>query len=1271
MPRRPLALLSAPLLICWFGGIAFGAEPATLPKVADGWSIALVKEAPGISYPSAIVVAPDGTIYLGQDPMNMPGPVTEPIDSVLAIRPDGTTKVFAGQLQSVMGLEWVDGTLIVVHAPFLSSFRDTNGDGLSDVRVDLVTGFGPSVPGASGLNDHIASGVRLGIDGFLYVAVGDKGIPLARGTDGKTITLGTGGVVRVRPDGTDLEVVSSGERNPLSVALSARDDIFTFGNDDDSHLWPNSLTHHIVGGHYGYPYEFRDAPHRALPIMAGQTGGAGAQGICSNDAGLPERMRGNLFFCDWGLQAVARYELEPNGATFRVVRREPIVERGDLADFRPFSIAPTVDGTGFWVVDWAFNGWLGGGPPTGRLFRLTYTGPDRQPPRRRLQYVPSTECRLALLDNPTLAVRLENQRALAARSDVPRVIDSLCSLLAGQPVPPSVPISASPYGEPKPLEPTETIQLHALWALDAINTPTARTAIRTALGDRAPTLRAQAARSVGIRRDLLAESSLVKVLGDADPVVRREAAIALGRLGKIAPATRTALYARLLEADPTAAWSDRRAIRAHGLGDPAALAGALGDPARRDAALTLADGWYAPEVVRVLIATLGQPAATTDPRRRSRVLAALGGLYARVPAWSGRWFGSNPVAGPKPMPTEAWDPASSDLVLTALGKELRDGDSGVRRQAIIACLKVGPRATPLLRALLEPSGETDPINLLALVRYLGEQKDVKALAGMARTLADPKRTDEVRLAALGALEQLTGPAALNARLMVLYDATSPDSLIARALPALGRGRVLPSNDLIGFLDHKSEAVRASALGAFSTDRPLARDVVEAIMLHADDPSPEVRAAFVRAVGMYKIRAALPKLVALASNPDRDTRVEATRALAAIPDRSALPAFAAALNDRDPDLRRVGLTALTAIRAAVIPDLTAMAKKGEFVGPGALAVERLLAHFRPLTDWRVIGPFPRATGPIFADARAIHFAQTAGGSGGQPVAWKPRLAQPKTGLVVLDDLASDVHDPEAFPLTAFAVAEVSSSQDRPALLVIDATGPTSLTLGDRPIAQFAYGANSETVRVDLKSGINRVLLRTRQAGDPWSIRVALADATTPDGLAAQPTSIAREGLRAFALRVAGDPKNGATLFRESSGIQCAKCHGVDGAAAIMPGLGPDLTALASKYDKAEIIRSILEPSNRIASGFHPLTVERRDGTNAVGLLAGESADRIELLTPDGHRVVIPRNQIFQQSQSAASLMPEGLVDGISPVEFADLIAYMLSLKTASRSDESPR
>ncbi len=409
---RPRQALTLAILLAIGSSEGLRADEAPTPKVADGWSIELVAKAPEIAYPTAIVIASDGTIYLGQDPMDMPGPPTEPIDSVVAIK-GGRVSTFADKLWAVMGLEWVDGTLYVVHAPFLSAFRDLDGDGQADSRVDLVTGLGPKRPGFNGINDHVASGIRLGMDGFLYIAVGDKGIPKGVGRDGATITMSSGGVIRIRPDGTGLEVVSTGERNPLSVALTANDDVFTYGNDDDSKKWPNSLTHHIVGGHYGYPYEFLTAPFRALPIVDGQLGGSGAQGICYNEDGLPACYRGNLFFCDWGLQTVFRYEVTPTGGTFQVSKRTPLVEKGTLADFRPFSIATGPDGSDLYVADWAFNGWLADGPKTGRLYRLSYTGPDRVRPASR----PSGSdlaARIEALDHPSLAVRLESQRAVAS-----------------------------------------------------------------------------------------------------------------------------------------------------------------------------------------------------------------------------------------------------------------------------------------------------------------------------------------------------------------------------------------------------------------------------------------------------------------------------------------------------------------------------------------------------------------------------------------------------------------------------------------------------------------------------------------------------------------------------------------------------------------------------------------------------------------------------------------------------------------------------------------
>src|SRR5947209_13768556 len=105
------------------------------------------------------------------------------------------------------------------------------------------------------------------MDGYLYLAISDRGPPLRAGGDDQAMRF-RGGVIRIRPDGSDLEVVSTGARSPRSVVLSASDEIFTSGDADGSKRWFNHLAHHIVDGHYGYPYHFVLAPFRALPTMS-------------------------------------------------------------------------------------------------------------------------------------------------------------------------------------------------------------------------------------------------------------------------------------------------------------------------------------------------------------------------------------------------------------------------------------------------------------------------------------------------------------------------------------------------------------------------------------------------------------------------------------------------------------------------------------------------------------------------------------------------------------------------------------------------------------------------------------------------------------------------------------------------------------------------------------------------------------------------------------------------------------------------------------------
>src|SRR5262249_45292 len=118
MARPRSGSVLALIVALWAGvhGTADAASPER-PTVAAGWSLALVESAPRILFRTAGVEAPDGTLYLGSDPMDMPGPPTAPIDSVVAIE-DSKVRTFADKLWSVMGLEWADGTLYVVHAPF-------------------------------------------------------------------------------------------------------------------------------------------------------------------------------------------------------------------------------------------------------------------------------------------------------------------------------------------------------------------------------------------------------------------------------------------------------------------------------------------------------------------------------------------------------------------------------------------------------------------------------------------------------------------------------------------------------------------------------------------------------------------------------------------------------------------------------------------------------------------------------------------------------------------------------------------------------------------------------------------------------------------------------------------------------------------------------------------------------------------------------------------------------------------------------------------------
>jgi putative heme-binding domain-containing protein len=157
---------------------------------------------------------------------------------------------------------------------------------------------------------------------------------------------------------------------------------------------------------------------------------------------------------------------------------------------------------------------------------------------------------------------------------------------------------------------------------------------------------------------------------------------------------------------------------------------------------------------------------------------------------------------------------------------------------------------------------------------------------------------------------------------------------------------------------------------------------------------------------------------------------------------------------------------------------------------------------------------------------------------------------------------------------------------------------------------------------------------------------------------------KQALTDFAMREVGDPARGRTLFTDESRLACSKCHSTDGSAT---KAGPDLSGIGDKFPRSELIRSILEPSATIAVGYGTTMVQTKDGETVEGVIKQATESWIELIGVDGKPARIAMADIADQRTSEVSLMPQGLEAGLTPQDFANLIAYLESLHQPLRSN----
>lgn len=138
---------------------------------------------------------------------------------------------------------------------------------------------------------------------------------------------------------------------------------------------------------------------------------------------------------------------------------------------------------------------------------------------------------------------------------------------------------------------------------------------------------------------------------------------------------------------------------------------------------------------------------------------------------------------------------------------------------------------------------------------------------------------------------------------------------------------------------------------------------------------------------------------------------------------------------------------------------------------------------------------------------------------------------------------------------------------------------------------------------------------------------------------------------------GDAAKGETIFRDAL---CVRCHRTG---ARGPAVGPDLTHVAGRFSRRDILESILNPSRVIAENYRNVAVQTLDGRTLTGrvIVGGDYRSEVLKLATDplnpGAVVEIHKREIESSRESDVSPMPSGLLDSFPPEDVRDLLAYL--------------
>ena len=1223
--------------------------------VPDGFRTTLFACDPLIEYPSVIALGPRaGSLFVAHDYMTGLGVEIVRRDEVRLIEDsdaDGyadRSTVYAGEFNSIQGLGFYDGSVYVMHAPWLTRLRDTDGDGVADERRDLIKGLGLP-PEENDNRLHCANGVTAGHDGWLYLALGDRGCDVQR-PEGDRLLFQQGGILRCRADGSDLHVFSTGLRNIYDIALDDELNVFVRDNENDGGDYMIRVCHCFFGSDHGYPYHYYERPDELMRPLADLGRGSSAGGTSYLETSFPAEYGESLFFCEWG-RGVVRYHRSRESSSFKPMKETDFATgaKDDPYGFKPTDLVIDYDGS-MLVSDWC-----DGQRPKrgrGRIYRISYeAGGSSATTADNNDADTATRIRqlAAASYHQRVAAQLAIQRGGAAA--VEKVVSALTNERLGL------------HG-----------RLHAVWIIaQAAQEGAPDILFNLADSDPDVRIRAQAIRAIGDltdpmlnvdrvdggRRDQRIAERIAKIAEQADARVVLEALIVMRRLRwKAAPEW----IARHLSVQDHALDHAAQQTLRNAANWPAVLRLLDDSPRLRKIALHSTAEQRVVFLADQLIERLKQD---KNPIHRREYADALTRIVRKPEPWT--YWGFRPA--PRPPATVDWE--RTEPVENALNATLLDPDFDVRAFVLARMIREGVEPEfPFLADWLSKDTSDQRVNAILDAMKARETGVIRPT--LSRTVLRKELSDSSRLVALSMLiDALADDAQPLVQLAGMLD---DGPVLATVLREFGQRPELDADELLlQKLNSQTPVIRAASIRSLGERKNKAAvDHVERLLKQTDSG---VRLAAAQAAGQLGAGDANDTLLGFAAGSDRALITASLDSLRQLHNPRAFAAATAAVEHRETQS-----AAIEYLREFGTPDQIGVVVQAAARNPAADFQRRAVAT---LVGWQ--HRFADSRGKTQRAIADVH------GQSGQPLLWS--LSAPLSNTMADHLLAelkeSDRHDPKVSDDTPIAavIAEgtpatlsLNKSGNKDAdsegiasvwiawtsihvdsatniEILTSATGRLTLWLnGDQIHSRKKSGrfqSDSDRFPISVESGMSLLVARV-ESGSQSSSRFHLR-------FRRRSSKAEHERLIAGALKSRGNVNRGREVFKNAEKSTCIRCHrlGSEGGR-----IGPDLTGIGSRFSRIHLIESILEPGRSVTAGYATIVVALKDGKVLSGIRVSESNQMLVLGDNQGKLHQIATSDIDEIATQTVSTMPDGLEKKLTDREFIDLLAFLESEKAAS-------